>query len=281
MLEWGTEFPYLEQNFRPMRRIGPSQLVLPVTFVGLFLLVVGFIVIGAGCKGGNVASHLPRTLYQTDNLIITQVSPDVYEHVSYLRTHDFGLVDCNGILIDNQGEVAIFDTPTNDAASWELLNWIRRHLKSRAVAIVPTHFHADCLGGLTPFQQSGVTYSAYRATVAKIKELEGPVPEREFGGHYIMPIGNTYCVLKFPGAGHTPDNIVVYYPEDHVLFGGCLVKSLGAEKGYLGDADTLAWAKSVERVKTDFPKAIWVIPGHGNLGSQALLDYTISLFINK
>ena len=38
------------------------------------------------------------------------------------------------------------------------------------------------------------------------------------------------------GEGHTKDNIMGYFTEDQALFGGCLIKKVGASKGYLGDA---------------------------------------------
>jgi len=71
-----------------------------------------------------------------------------------------------------------------------------------------------------------------------------------------------------------------------VLFGGCLIKELDASKGYLGDAskgylgdaNVKAWSNTVTKIKKAYPKLQIVVPGHGAIGNQALLDYTIKLF---
>ncbi|MBD0778049.1 hypothetical protein HPE56_09610 [Maribacter sp. ANRC-HE7] len=76
---------------------------------------------------------------------------------------------------------------------------------------------------------------------------------------------------------HTKDNIVSYYPNGKVLFGGCLIKSEGAGKGYLGDANLHEWSNTVESLKRKYPDVEVVIPGHGNTGKMGLLDYNIKM----
>ncbi|RYD96645.1 MAG: MBL fold metallo-hydrolase [Sphingobacteriales bacterium] len=84
------------------------------------------------------------------------------------------------------------------------------------------------------------------------------------------------------GAGaFTQDNTVGYFAKDAVLFGGCLVKELNAEKGYLGDADTAAWPATINKLKQAYPGIKLVIPGHGAAGGKELLDYTHDLFAAK
>jgi metallo-beta-lactamase class B len=62
------------------------------------------------------------------------------------------------------------------------------------------------------------------------------------------------------------------------LFGGCLIKSVGAGKGNLADAHVEAWPASVEKVKSAYPNAKVVVPGHGKHSDRQLLEYTIQLF---
>jgi len=65
---------------------------------------------------------------------------------------------------------------------------------------------------------------------------------------------------------------------DNVLFGGCLVKEVGAGKGNLEEANPTAWPESVRNVKAKYPDVKMVVPGHGAWGGIELLDYTINLF---
>jgi metallo-beta-lactamase class B len=71
---------------------------------------------------------------------------------------------------------------------------------------------------------------------------------------------------------------VAYFPSEQVLFGGCLIKELNATKGYLGDANVLAWSATVKQVQANFPDVKHVVPGHGAAGDSRLLDYTHKLF---
>ena len=73
-------------------------------------------------------------------------------------------------------------------------------------------------------------------------------------------------------------NVVGYFPEDKVVFGGCLIKTVGAGKGNLEDANVAAWPATVSKVKATYSKAEIVIPGHGKTGGTELFDYTIKLF---
>ena len=91
-------------------------------------------------------------------------------------------------------------------------------------------------------------------------------------------MGDESIIVKFFGEGHTKDNVVGYFPSEHVLFGGCLIKELDASKGYLGDATIAEWSHTVERIKKEYPNLEIVVPGHGEHGDSKLLDYTIQLF---
>ena len=57
-----------------------------------------------------------------------------------------------------------------------------------------------------------------------------------------------------------------------------MIKSQGASKGNLEDANTAQWSQTVRNVKAKFPSVKKVIPGHGDSGGVELLDYTIELF---
>lgn len=66
-----------------------------------------------------------------------------------------------------------------------------------------------------------------------------------------------------------------------VLFGGCLVKEVGAEKGNVADANVQEWPLTIAGIKEQHPDIKIVIPGHGKPGGITLLDYTATLFLQK
>jgi len=105
--------------------------------------------------------------YTSEVLKIEQVGDHIFQHTSYLKTRSLGIVPCNGMVYINKNEAIVFDTPVNDKASEELINWIgEKHIK----AIVVTHFHIDCLGGLAKFHAKGIPSYATNQTIQLAKE---------------------------------------------------------------------------------------------------------------
>lgn len=230
------------------------------------------------CKTQPQPNYKPQVLYKTERLVITQIAENSFQHTSFLQTNDFGFVPCNGLVVRNGKETIVFDTPTNDASAAALINWIKETIHCKINAIVPTHFHEDCLGGLQAFHDQGIPSYANFKTIKFAQENKAVVPKNGFTDSLILKVGNTRIVAKFFGEGHTRDNIVGYFSSDNTLFGGCLIKELNANKGYLGDANVADWSKTVEKVKKEYPNVKVVVPGHGASGSKQLLDYTIKLF---
>jgi metallo-beta-lactamase class B len=220
----------------------------------------------------------PKTVYRSTEITINQISPNTFQHISYLSTNDFGKVPCNGLIVRDKNEVVIFDTPTNDKSAEALILWVKEILNCQIKAIVPTHFHDDCLGGLQAFHSQGIPSIAHELTLQLAKQNEIVVPQTGFIEALELKVGNEKVLLRFFGEGHTKDNIVAFFPKEQVLFGGCLIKEINATQGFLGDANVKAWSATVQKVKEAYPSVQWVIPGHGEAGSQKLLDYTIQLF---
>ena len=255
-----------------------------------FFLLVGFAFIS--CKEPSTRHNLAKgktyqapitdsvIVYRTENLIIKRLSNHIYEHVSFLNTDDFGKVACNGMLVVNENKGIVFDTPTDNKSSLELINFATKKLKSEIVAVIPTHFHKDCVGGVEEFEKYNIPIYATKQTIELLKENGQNFSKliREFDNSLTLNIGDKKIYAEYFGEGHTKDNIIGYFPEDNALFGGCLIKKVGASKGYLGDANTNEWSGTVSKIKIKYPEAKIIIPGHGKWGGTELLDYTIKLF---
>jgi len=242
------------------------------------LHIILFSFIAISCNSQKNDNFKAIEIYKSDNLTITQVSENSFIHTSFKQTNDFGNVPCNGLIVKDNNETIVFDTPVNNTISEELIKWINDSLHSKINAIIPTHFHDDCLGGLEAFHNHNIPSYAYFKTIELAKENNFTVPKNSFNDSVILKVGNKETITKFFGEGHTKDNVVGYFPSENILFGGCLLKELEANKGYLGDANVSAWSNTVEKVKKEYPNVKIVIPGHGKYGNHKLLDYTIKLF---
>lgn len=219
-------------------------------------------------------------VYQTKNLTIQKLSNHVYEHTSFLNTDDFGKVACNGMMVVNEKEAIVFDTPSDDESSKELINYVLEKLQAEIKAVIPTHFHQDCVGGIEVFNEHNIAVYASNKTIELLKNDNRKFSKliKGFEGNLTLNIGNKKVYIEYFGEGHTKDNIIGYFPEDKVIFGGCLIKGLGAKKGNLEDANTKEWSETVRKIKQKYPQAKIIIPGHGKSGGIELLNYTIKLF---
>lgn len=242
------------------------------------LLLVWVVLILSNCIPQKKEKFKPNVVYQSDDLIVTQISSNSFIHSSFLQTQDFGNVSCNGLIVTNNEEAIVFDTPTDDESSQELIKWIKEIRNCKINGIVPTHFHNDCLGGLRAFNESGIPSYAYFKTIELAKENNFVAPENSFMDSLHLNVGSKSVIIKFFGEGHTKDNIICYFPDENIMFGGCLIKELNAGKGYLGDANVADWPATVEKIKREYPSVKIVVPGHGEFGNADLLDYTINLF---
>lgn len=220
----------------------------------------------------------PKEVYKSSDLSVTQITENSFVHTSFKQTNDFGNVPCNGLIVRNNNEVIVFDTPTNDKSSEELIKWMKETLHCKIKAVIPTHFHDDCLGGLKAFDKNDIASYAYFKTIELAKENNYAVAKNAFSESLILKVGNENIIAKFFGEGHTKDNIIGYFSREDVMFGGCLIKAVDAGKGYLADANVADWSSTVEKVKKEYPNVKIIVPGHGEPGDKKLLDYTINLF---
>ncbi|MEM6345971.1 MAG: subclass B1 metallo-beta-lactamase [Bacteroidota bacterium] len=213
-----------------------------------------------------------------EDLIMIKISERVWVHRSYTTLMKYGRIYSNGMLYVVDGECMLFDTPMFEELTEILLNWIEEDMGWTIKGVVVNHFHVDCLGGLRLLHERGVPSYAMEKTIELAKEDGVSVPRVGVKTQSSIRLKGRRIQLYYPGEAHTVDNMVAYLPKEKVLFGGCMVKSIGAGKGNLADANVEAWSATIAKVKAEFPKAIWVIPGHGEFGGQDLLDFTIEMF---
>ena len=213
-----------------------------------------------------------------EDLQIQILKEHVWVHRSWTSIEPYGRFYSNGLIYVNGNQCLVFDTPIKPDLSDQLIQWLQEEKGLTIAAIIVNHFHEDCLGGLEQFHQAGIPSYASRKTIKKAQQQESAIPMNGFGRKKIIAFSEEEVHLYYPGAAHSPDNIVAWLPAEQTLFGGCMVKSMGAGKGNLADADVSQWPKTIQKVKKRFPQVEYVIPGHGKAGGLELLDYTITLF---
>ena len=213
-----------------------------------------------------------------DDIQLIPLTDSIYVHVSWHPTESFGRVPSNGLIIIKGKEAIMVDTPMDNLKTEQLYLYVQNHLNAKIHTLFIGHFHEDCMGGLEYLQEQNVQSIANQLTVEKCKSLSLPLPSRAFDGQLNYTFKNTPIICRFFGAAHTFDNIAIWLPNEKILFGGCMVKSMSAKGlGNLSDAVVQDWDKTLLSVLEAFPDASTVIPGHGAVGGKELIEHTISL----
>ncbi|MBU1101531.1 MAG: subclass B1 metallo-beta-lactamase [Bacteroidetes bacterium] len=253
------------------------------------------------------------TLYSQDleNKIVDigqDLQVEVLKDDVYRIIHNFPF-GCNSLLVKvDSAEFILVDTPFTNEATERLHNWMRDKFGEFKLKVINGHFHGDCLGGNDYFNSIGVPTYGSSLTKQLVEErgeeshsgtlqmlnrnedkryynimkdnVDAPPSnlfQLEDGLTFTYP--NEEVEIYFPGHAHAPDNIVVYFKNKNVLFGGCMIKPLdNRSKGYVGAANFETWAGSVQNVMDRFGNAEIVMPGHGRWGDNSLLKHTYDIF---
>jgi glyoxylase-like metal-dependent hydrolase (beta-lactamase superfamily II) len=215
----------------------------------------------------------------SDSLSIEKIHDGIWVHTSRKKLSNGYIFPGNGMIVQNGDELILVDTAWGVEHTRELLNWIDNKLQLPVTKAIITHFHDDSMGGSPVLAEQGIPFFAHPLTIQIGKNRGIPLPEPI--GH--LNAGDAKSISNvevfYPGPGHSEDNMVVWVPHAHVIFGGCAVRSPEFPgRGNVADANTENWPKAIRGVLDKYPDVMIVIPGHGNYGDAALLRHTIGLF---
>ena len=230
----------------------------------------------------------------------TRIAPDLVARrlegaSAWIVTHEDPIPANSLVYVTTDGSPILADTPWTPTATQDLLDWVQRQLGRQPVLATVSHYHLDASGGIEALLAAGVPVVASTGT-ARILATRGPslqatlaqqhgsdfvgwsvpAPNRTFLPQegYSARVGGTELRVIFPGPAHSSDNVVTWFPETGVLFGGCLVKG-GDSLGYLGDASLETYPAAIRRLHG--LRARIVVPGHGDRTDVGQLDNTLRL----
>ena len=218
------------------------------------------------------------TLRVSEDIFLVRISPHALVHVSWFSSEEFGRFSSNGLIVHNNGEALLFDTPMSDVMTKELVTYINTELNLKITGFIPNHFHNDCTEGMDVLHEMGVTSFAGFLTNEILKANGLEAASRSFDESLSLSLGEMKVECFYPGAAHSPDNIIAWVPSEKILFGGCMVKSnQSTGLGNIADADLKLWPQTIEKIISSYPDAEIVIPGHGNFGDKSLLMHSLKL----
>lgn len=212
-----------------------------------------------------------------NELKITPMSSNFYVYTSY-KMFGSKKQDANGMYVVTPKGVVLFDSPWDDFPYQTLLDSIESRHHTKVILALATHSHEDRTSGLEFYKQKGIKTYTTKQTDAISIENERPRAEFLIEKDTLFNVGGFKFETFYAGEGHTKDNIVVWFNKQKVLYGGCLVKSIDAKDlEYVGEANIEEWPKTIKKVQAKFKNPHYIITGHHDWSSTAVLNHTLQL----
>jgi len=211
---------------------------------------------------------------------LSPLGENVWVHTTNYRLPGQPPIPVNGLVVVDGDEVILVDGAWGELATVSLLEKIRADIGKDVTKMIVTHHHADRTQGVDAAEREGIEVFTHPSTPMLAAMAGWPAPntsvaELEEPQSRIL-VGR--AEVAFPGHGHAQDNLVVYLPDEKILYGGCAVRGAGVTTlGNINDADLEKWRESLLWTKATYPQTITVVPGHGKGANLSLLDATIAL----
>jgi metallo-beta-lactamase class B VIM len=215
---------------------------------------------------------------------ITKIDDGVWLHTSFYIYPNGVKFPSNGLIIKDGKSLTLIDTAWGELQTVKLLNAIEFQIKLPVTKALVTHAHSDRASGVDVLESSGVEVFSHPLTKQLTIEQGAPVPNNVI--NELKEPGSSVkfgsVEVFFPGAGHAMDNLVVWFPEKQILFGGCAIRSLGSKSaGNIVHGDINSWLKIIKNLKEKYMNASIVVPGHGKVGGFELFGHTEQLIKDK
>ncbi len=184
----------------------------------------------------------------------------------------------NGLYVLTGEGVILIDTPWDMTQCQPLLDSIQHRHGQKVKLCIATHSHEDRTEGLEYYASQGIKTFTSVQTDKICKERGEKRARFSFKSDTLFNIGEMTFEAFYPGPGHTSDNIVIWFKENKILYGGCFVKSIETnDLGNLADANVDAWHNSITNIQKKFKNPKFIIPGHQDWGSTDALKHTQKL----
>ncbi len=210
-------------------------------------------------------------------LKITHLAGDFYVYTTY-NTYENSQIPANGMYLVTNDGVVMFDTPWDTTQFQPLLDSIKVKHQKNVVMCFATHWHSDKTAGLEYYRQQGIQTYTTVLTDELSKKNNKRRAEFLMANDSVFNLGQYSFETYYPGPGHTEDNIVIWFKNEKILYGGCLIKGADDENlGYLGDVNIQAYATTLKNVQQKCKKPKFIIIAHSDWNNLNSLSHSLMM----
>lgn len=228
------------------------------------------VVIAAGARAADPAMPIQKVSSRA-YFVEGQAALASPENQNFISNAGFLVTESSVVVIDALGSPALAE---------RLLAEIRRITPKPVSHVIVTHYHADHVYGLQVFKKAGATIVAQKSAweylgsetaqlrlqasrhdlAPYIDENTKLVPADQWlEGDETLIVGGLEFRMSAVGPSHTPEDLVIYVPQERVVFTGDIV--FQGRIPFVGQADSRHWIAALDRLLT--LEAAIMVPGHG------------------
>jgi glyoxylase-like metal-dependent hydrolase (beta-lactamase superfamily II) len=210
-------------------------------------------------------------------LKITPLRGNFFIYTTY-QPIDGELFPANGMYAVTSAGVVLFDSPWDTTQFQPLLDSITARHHQKVVICIATHSHDDRTNGLAYYRSKKIKTFTTRKTDSICRLRGNKRAEFLMDQDSVFSVGGDLFETYYGGPGHSSDNIVIWFPKQQILYGGCLIKSVEATGlGFMGDADVKQWGPTLKRIQQKFPNPSFIITGHQDWTDTSSIRHTFAL----
>lgn len=210
-------------------------------------------------------------------LKISHLTGDFFIYTTY-NTYQESQVPANGMYVVTNRGVVMFDTPWDTTQFQPLLDSIKLRHNKMVVMCIATHWHSDKTAGLEYYRQQGIKTYTTVLTDELSKKNDKKRAEFLMTKDTVFNIGQYYFRTFYPGQGHTVDNIVIWFKQEKILYGGCLIKGADDDNlGYLGDGNVMEYASTLRKVQKEFREPRFIVIAHNDWKNIHSLSHSLKM----
>lgn len=214
-------------------------------------------------------------------LHIQHLTDNFYVYTTYKKLNEV-MYPSNSMYLVTDSGVVLFDSPWESSQFQPLLDSIYAKHNKKVVLAIATHYHDDRTAAFDFLRRKGVKTYSSKLTYELCEKYNENKASFYFTNDTIFELGDYKFETFYPGEGHTKDNIVIWFNDFKILYGGCLVKSTdNITLGNITDANIDEWPLSIEKLINKYPNRNFVIPGHFGWSSNLGLEHTLQLLMQK
>jgi metallo-beta-lactamase class B len=227
----------------------------------------------------------PLIVAENQKVVLTHLRGNVYVLEDYFYSKE------NSVVYVGDSSVTVIGATWSPETARLLAIEIGKVTSKPIAEVIDTNYHPDRAGGNAYFQSIGTKIVSTKMTrdlleahwdemvrytqkaIPSYPSLPLVRPDKTFAGDFELQGGGVRAI--YLGPSHTPDGIFVYFPEEKVLYGNCILKE---QLGNLDFADLTDYPKTLQKLKQLDLGFTTVVAGHWSaIHGPELIDQYLQL----